>query len=415
MMRRIAVLDAPTNLGLRPPTATSVPGCAKAPGRAARPRPAGPAAGPGRRLPHPAPVRPRRLAARRRRVPRPGDRRLLGGPGRPDRRDHRPAGSSRWCSAGTARCCSAPRWPCAGSARTVGGRIGLVFVDGHSDFRHPGNASYVGAAAGEDLALVTGRGQADLAAIEGRRPYFRDIDVVVLGIRATGRVPARPPGRRVHHPAGAGAARRGRRTDRPVGPRAARRLRRLLGAHRRRRARPGGDAGGRRARPGRHRLRRAGDAARRPGRHPALPRHGADRLRPGLRPRRLVRRRDRQHRRVRAGTGLRAGRDAATAAAGHPVAAVPEAGQRAAGRPCQHPYPSSVEPVVPGRPDECRTDGRGRLLRPPDRPRAAPTGWRCPRPTASPEPEASRQRAPDRSGGPRPHDAGARSAPGLAR
>src|SRR5262245_25347592 len=31
-MRRIAVLDAPTNLGLRPPTPTSVPGCAKAPG-----------------------------------------------------------------------------------------------------------------------------------------------------------------------------------------------------------------------------------------------------------------------------------------------------------------------------------------------------------------------------------------------
>ena len=66
----------------------------------------------------------------------------------------------------------------------VGGRIGLVFVDGHSDFRHPGNASYVGAAAGEDLALVTGRGQPDLAAMEGRRPYYRDIDVVVMGIRA---------------------------------------------------------------------------------------------------------------------------------------------------------------------------------------------------------------------------------------
>ena len=31
-MRRIAVLDAPTNLGLRPPTSTSVPGCSKAPG-----------------------------------------------------------------------------------------------------------------------------------------------------------------------------------------------------------------------------------------------------------------------------------------------------------------------------------------------------------------------------------------------
>jgi len=31
-MRQIAILDAPTNLGLRPPTPTSVPGCAKAPG-----------------------------------------------------------------------------------------------------------------------------------------------------------------------------------------------------------------------------------------------------------------------------------------------------------------------------------------------------------------------------------------------
>src|SRR5206468_10416108 len=31
-VRRIAVLDAPSNLGLRPPPATSVPGCAKAPG-----------------------------------------------------------------------------------------------------------------------------------------------------------------------------------------------------------------------------------------------------------------------------------------------------------------------------------------------------------------------------------------------
>ncbi len=31
-MRRIAVLDAPSNLGLRPPTATSVPGVYKAPG-----------------------------------------------------------------------------------------------------------------------------------------------------------------------------------------------------------------------------------------------------------------------------------------------------------------------------------------------------------------------------------------------
>src|SRR4029450_10655710 len=38
------------------------------------------------------------------------------------------------------------------------GRYGLVFVDGHSDFRHPGNSDAVGSAAGEDLPLVTGRG-----------------------------------------------------------------------------------------------------------------------------------------------------------------------------------------------------------------------------------------------------------------
>src|SRR5262249_1458401 len=66
-----------------------------------------------------------------------------------------------------------------------GGRIGLIYVDAHSDFRHPGNAEVVGAAAGEALALITGRGQPDLAAIEQRRPYVRDRDVVLLGIRST--------------------------------------------------------------------------------------------------------------------------------------------------------------------------------------------------------------------------------------
>lgn len=63
------------------------------------------------------------------------------------------------------------------------GRFGLAFLDGHSDFRHLGNSTHVGAAAGEDLALVTGRGQADLTDIEDRRPYVRDDDVTVLGIR----------------------------------------------------------------------------------------------------------------------------------------------------------------------------------------------------------------------------------------
>jgi arginase len=68
------------------------------------------------------------------------------------------------------------------------GRYGLAFIDGHSDFRHPGNSSGgdstgVGAAAGEDLALVTGRGQLDLTDLDGLSPYVRDEDVSVLGIR----------------------------------------------------------------------------------------------------------------------------------------------------------------------------------------------------------------------------------------
>ncbi|WP_320067590.1 arginase family protein [Micromonospora sp. RTGN7] len=183
MMRRIAVLDAPSNLGLRPPTPTAVPGCGKAPGA----------------------LRDQGLLARL----RARDAGCLTSP-RYDPGDWRPGDGV--CHAPEIAAYSAAladrigaiidrgEFPlvlggdCSillGSAlamhrlgEAVGGRIGLIFVDGHSDFRHPGNASYVGAAAGEDLALVTGRGQADLAAIEGRRPYFRDIDVVVLGIRA---------------------------------------------------------------------------------------------------------------------------------------------------------------------------------------------------------------------------------------
>ena len=63
------------------------------------------------------------------------------------------------------------------------GRFGLAFLDGHLDFRHPGNSELVGAAAGADLALVTGRGPDPIADIEGLRPLVRDGDVVALGER----------------------------------------------------------------------------------------------------------------------------------------------------------------------------------------------------------------------------------------
>ncbi|WP_020577648.1 arginase family protein [Actinopolymorpha alba] len=64
------------------------------------------------------------------------------------------------------------------------GRYGLVYLDASSDFRQVGgNVSYVGAAAGEVLALVTGRGQDDIVNLEGLRPYVRDSDILVMGIR----------------------------------------------------------------------------------------------------------------------------------------------------------------------------------------------------------------------------------------
>ncbi len=64
------------------------------------------------------------------------------------------------------------------------GRYGLVFIDGHLDFYHPGNserARTAGSAAGMDLALVTGRGADALTNLDGLRPLVRDEDVVALG------------------------------------------------------------------------------------------------------------------------------------------------------------------------------------------------------------------------------------------
>jgi arginase len=183
-MRRIAILDAPSNLGLRPPAAGAVPGCAKAPGA----------------------LRDQGLVAR------------LGArdagchtPPRFDPSGWRPgdgvsqaveiAGYSVRLAERIAAIVNAGEIPlilggdCSiaiGSQLAMrrlglelGGRIGLIYIDAHSDFRHPGNANVVGAAAGEALALVTGRGQGDLAAIEQLRPYVRDTDVAVIGLRVT--------------------------------------------------------------------------------------------------------------------------------------------------------------------------------------------------------------------------------------
>ncbi|GAA4073411.1 arginase family protein [Streptomyces shaanxiensis] len=62
------------------------------------------------------------------------------------------------------------------------GRHGLLFLDGHTDFYQP-SAEPTGEAASMELALATGRGPRLLADLEGRGPLVRDEDVVAFGFR----------------------------------------------------------------------------------------------------------------------------------------------------------------------------------------------------------------------------------------
>ncbi|QQT84008.1 arginase family protein [Serratia plymuthica] len=73
----------------------------------------------------------------------------------------------------------------AGSRRA--GPLSLVHIDGHSDFRHPGNydpQQMLGAVAGMDLALATGRGEPLLAEWPGvTGPLVPERQVLQLGER----------------------------------------------------------------------------------------------------------------------------------------------------------------------------------------------------------------------------------------
>jgi arginase len=63
------------------------------------------------------------------------------------------------------------------------GRYGLLFVDGHTDLLTPVD-SITGGAAGMDLALVTGTGPELLTNIDGYKPYVRPEDTVLFGYRS---------------------------------------------------------------------------------------------------------------------------------------------------------------------------------------------------------------------------------------
>ncbi|MFE1960493.1 arginase family protein [Streptomyces sp. NPDC059479] len=176
-MRNIVVIDAPSNLGLRPPAPGVVPGCYKLAGALREQRIV------------------QRLGAFEGGVVVPprydrGDWKESDGvfnaaaiarytPRLADRIEHHVRAKDFPVVLGGD--CSIQLGASLALRRI--GRYGLAAIDGSADFRHPGNSGRIGAAGGEELAIGTGRGQRDLTDLEGLRPYLRDEDVRLFGIR----------------------------------------------------------------------------------------------------------------------------------------------------------------------------------------------------------------------------------------
>jgi arginase len=180
----LAVVSAPTNLGLRPPEPGGVPGAAKAP-EALR------EAGLWRRLTEAGAVDAGTVL-----------------PGRYVDDDGRPPGTirnqtavvehARRLSARLAPLLAAGNAPlvvggdcsvlvgCVHAVRASGGSgvvHGLAHVDGHTDLRHPGNSATYGSLAGEDLAAAVGQHLPAIADLDGLGPYVEAGRAAHVGCR----------------------------------------------------------------------------------------------------------------------------------------------------------------------------------------------------------------------------------------
>lgn len=71
----------------------------------------------------------------------------------------------------------------AGLAAKVSDGGGLVHIDGHTDFRHPGTSDHCGSFAGEDLAAALGLHYPELSDIDGMGPYFSADATAHVGCR----------------------------------------------------------------------------------------------------------------------------------------------------------------------------------------------------------------------------------------
>jgi arginase len=71
---------------------------------------------------------------------------------------------------------------CLLGARGVGSRIGLAYIDAHADFATP-QESQTGSAASMALALAVGRGDSILASLVEPAPLIHDADVALVGRR----------------------------------------------------------------------------------------------------------------------------------------------------------------------------------------------------------------------------------------
>lgn len=177
----IALLSAPSNLGLRPPQRGSVPGASKAP-EALR------EAGLFRRLLDEGATDAGVVLAGR--YIHDDDTRASGHVRNEDALvDHARRLADRLTSildAGDAPLviggdCSLLLG--IGVALARRGGTGLVHVDGHTDFRHPGNSDECASVAGEDLAAALGMHWPAIADIDGLAPYFAAQRVVHIGHR----------------------------------------------------------------------------------------------------------------------------------------------------------------------------------------------------------------------------------------